>query len=68
MEDSVVFGMDIVEAKSNTDIKNHVEEQNLWEITNNDGWRDVSGLTIWRFFHHILLPFNSFHLSKEDLG
>ena len=49
-------------------LKNHVEEQSLWEITNNDGWRGVSGLKIWRFFHHILLPFNNFHLPTEDLG
>ena len=48
-------------------LKNHVEEQNLGQITNNDGWH-VTGLKIWRVLHHILLPFNNSHLSTEYLG
>ena len=59
--------MDKTKAMSHADTEEHVEEQNLGKITNNDGWH-VTGLKIWRFLHHILLPFNNFHLSTEYLG
>lgn len=31
-------------------LKKHVDERNLWKITNNDSWHGVSGLKIWRIF------------------